>query len=90
MYMYISIILLLKRIFEIDCLNGKAMIEALEEIGKSKLTRYEVKYSEKEDRRQVLPKITQCTDLRPREFTLLFYTFFWTLIKLTTTIYSGS
>ena len=27
---------------------------------------------------------------RPREFTLLFYTFFWTLIKLTTTIYSGS
>ena len=29
-------------------------------------------------------------DSRPLEFTLIFYTFFWTLIKLTTTIYSGS
>jgi transposase len=63
--------LLLKRIFEIDCLKGKAMIEALEEIGKSKLTRYEVKYSEKEDRRQVLPKITQCTDLQKQIFKLV-------------------
>jgi len=47
------------------------MIEALEEIGKSKLTRYEVKYSEKEDRRQVLPKITQYTDLQKQIFKLV-------------------
>ena len=37
----------------------------------SKLTRYEVKYSEKEDRRQVLPKITQCKDLQKQIFKLV-------------------
>ena len=63
--------LLLKRIFEIDCLKGKSMIEALDEIGKSKLIRYEVKFSEKEDRRQVLPKVTQCTDFQKKIFKLV-------------------
>ncbi|MBL0716954.1 MAG: IS1634 family transposase [Desulfosarcina sp.] len=53
--------LLLKRIFEISCLNGKACMQPLEEISKSKLIKYEVKYSEKEDRRQIFPKVTQTT-----------------------------
>ena len=62
--------LLLKRIFEIDCLKGKAMMEALEEIEKSKLIRYEVKFSEKEDRKKVFPRITQTTEFQKKIFNL--------------------
>jgi transposase len=39
--------LLLNRIFEIDCLKGKCVMELLEEISKSKLIKYKVKFSEK-------------------------------------------
>lgn len=50
--------LLLKRIFEVDCLNSKSIMEVLEEIDKVKLVRFKVKFSEKEERYQIIPKIT--------------------------------
>lgn len=50
--------LLLKRIFEINCLNTKSIMEPLEEINKVKLVRFKVKFSEKEDRYQIIPKVT--------------------------------
>ena len=53
--------LLLKRIFEINYMSGKAIMQFLEEISKSKLLKYEFKFSEKEDRRQAFPKITHTT-----------------------------
>ena len=63
--------LLLKRIFEISCLNGKACMQPLEEISKSKLIKYEVKYSEKEDRRQIFPKVTQTTPAQKEIFKMV-------------------
>jgi len=63
--------LLLKRIFEIDCLHGKSLMQPLEEINKCKLIRYEVKFSEKEDRRQIIPKVTQTTELQKKIFKLV-------------------
>ena len=63
--------LLLKRILEIDCLKGKEVMLPLEEIEKSKLIKYEVKFSEKEDRRQVFPKITQTTELQKKIFKIV-------------------
>lgn len=50
--------LLLKRIFEIDCLKSKSIMEALEEIDKVKLVRFKVKFSVKEERYQIIPKVT--------------------------------
>lgn len=63
--------LLLKRIFEINYMNSKALIQPLEEISKSKLIKYEVKYSEKEDRRQIFPKITQTTPTQKEIFKMI-------------------
>jgi len=62
--------LLLKRIFEINYMNGKAIMHPLEEISKSKLIKYEVKFSEKEDRRQTFPKVTQTTPAQKEIFKL--------------------
>ena len=63
--------LLLKRIFEINYMAGKAIMQPLEEISKSKLIKYEVKFSEKENRRQVFPKVTQTTPAQKELFKLV-------------------
>lgn len=63
--------LLLKRIFEISYMNGKACMQPLEEISKSKLIKYEVKYSEKENRRQIFPKVTQTTPAQKEIFKMV-------------------
>lgn len=63
--------LLLKRIFEINYMGGKAIMQPLEEISKSKLIKYEVKFSEKEDRRQTFPKVTQTTPAQKELFALV-------------------
>ena len=63
--------LLLKRIFEIDCLGGKCVMEPLEEISKSKLIKYNVKFSEREDRRKTLCKVTNITPIQKKYFKLV-------------------
>ena len=60
--------LLLKRIFEIDCLNSKSIMEPLEEIDKVKLVRFKVKFSEKEERYQVIPKVTNLSPMQKKYF----------------------
>ena len=63
--------LLLKRIFEIRYMKGKAVMHPLEEISKSQLIKYEVKYSEKENRRQIFPKVTQTTPVQKEIFKMV-------------------
>jgi transposase len=63
--------LLLKRIFEINCMNGKAVMEPLEEISKSKLIKYRIKLSKKEDRHRTFPKVTQTTPEQKEIFSLV-------------------
>jgi transposase len=63
--------LLLKRIFEINYLKGKATMQPLEEISKSKLVRYEVKFSKKNDLKKIFPKITQTTPEQMQLFNLV-------------------
>ena len=60
--------LLLKRIFEIDCLGTKSITEPLEELNKVKLVRYKVKFSQKEDRHQIIPKITNINPMQKKYF----------------------
>lgn len=60
--------MLLKRIFEIDCMGSKSTMHDLEEISKSKFIKYKVKFSEKEDRAMVVPKITNITDAQAKIF----------------------
>lgn len=60
--------LLLKRIFEIDCLNSKSIMEPLEEIDKVKLVRFKINFSEKEDRYQIIPKITNLNPMQKKYF----------------------
>ena len=63
--------LLLKRLFEINYMNGKALMEPLEEISKSKLIKYEVKHSEKEERRHIFSKVTQTTPAQKEIFKMI-------------------
>ncbi len=63
--------LLLKRIFEINYMNGKATMLPLEEISKSKLIKYKVKFSEKENRSKIFPKVTQTTPYQKEIFELV-------------------
>jgi transposase len=63
--------LLLKRIFEIDCLKGKCVIEPLEEISKSKLIKYKVKFSEREDRTKAFRKVTNITSSQKKYFKMV-------------------
>jgi hypothetical protein len=58
--------LLLKRIFEIDCLKSKATMEPLEIIAQSKLVKHKLKFSEKENRFQIVPKVTTTTNEQKR------------------------
>ncbi len=60
--------LLLKRMFEIDCLGTKSITEPLEEIDKVKLVRYKIKFSQKEDRCQIIPKITNVNPMQKKYF----------------------
>ncbi|MCP4395942.1 MAG: transposase [bacterium] len=60
--------LLLKRLFEINYLKGKSVTEPLEEIEKVKLVRYTVKFSQREDRHQVIPKVTRVTPNQKKYF----------------------
>jgi hypothetical protein len=60
--------LLLKRIFEVDCLKTKSITEVMEEIDKVKLVRYTVKFSQKEDRHQIIPKVTNVNPMQKNYF----------------------
>lgn len=63
--------LLLKRIFEIDCLKSKATMEPLEIISQSKLVKHRLKFSEKGNRYRVLPKVTNTTEEQKSIFGLV-------------------
>lgn len=63
--------LLLKRIFEIHYLGCKSITEPLEEITKSKLIKYKVKFSEREDRGKILVKVTNTTEGQRKYFNLV-------------------
>ena len=60
--------LLLKRMVEIQFLGNKALMEPLEEIRTSKLVKYKVKFSKREERYEVIPKVTQTTTLQKKLF----------------------
>ncbi len=53
--------LLLKRIFEIDCLGNKSVTEPLEAVAKSKLVNYTVKMSRKSSATKSFWKVTNVT-----------------------------
>ena len=61
----------MKRIFEIDCLKSKATMETLEIISQSKLVKHRLKCSEKENRCQVVSKVTTTTDEQKNIFGLV-------------------
>jgi len=63
--------LLLKRIFEINYMGGKCIMEPLEEISKSKLVKYKVKFSKREDRTQTFPKVTNTTPTQRKYFNMV-------------------
>jgi transposase len=63
--------LLLKRIFEIDCLKGKCVMEPLEEISKSKLIKYKVKFSKREDRSKTFRTVTTTTSMQKEYFKMV-------------------
>lgn len=63
--------LLLKRIFEIDCLGGKCVMEPLEEISNSKLVKYNVKFSEREGRTKTFFKVTNTTANQKKYFNMV-------------------
>ncbi len=63
--------LLLKRVFEINYLDTKAVMEPLEEISKSKLIKYKVKFSKREDRIQIIPKITTTSPIQKQYFNMV-------------------
>ncbi len=63
--------LLLKRIFEINYMGGKCIMEPLEEISKSKLVKYKVKFSKREDRAQTFPKVTNTTSTQRKYFNMV-------------------
>jgi len=60
--------LLLKRIFEINYMKGKAVMEPLEEISKSKLVYYRVKFSEREQRYQIIPRVTDMSSEQKKKY----------------------
>ncbi len=63
--------LLLKRIFEINCLGSKSTTEPLAEIAKVKLVKYKIKYSTREERHGILPKVTNITPDQKKYFDLI-------------------
>jgi transposase len=65
------IALLLKRIFEIDCLHNKSVTEPLETVAKSKLVNYTVKMSQKSAATKTFWKVTKVTPEQQRCFNLV-------------------
>jgi transposase len=63
--------LLLKRVFEINYMGGKSIMEPLEEISKSKLVKYKVKFSKRESRSQTFPKVTNTTPMQKKYFNMV-------------------
>lgn len=63
--------LLLKRTFEINYVKSKALMEKFEEIAKSKFVKYQVKFSEKEERYKTIPKVTNISKIAKEMFTML-------------------
>lgn len=63
--------LLLKRIFEINYLGGKAVTKPLEQINKAKLTKYKIKFSEREERHQIIPKVTDISTEQKEYFNMI-------------------
>ena len=63
--------LLLKRLFEINYLGGKSTMEPIEELSKSRLIKYKVRFSEREERTQVIPKVTTTTPIQKKYFNLV-------------------
>ena len=63
--------LLLKRVFEINYLHGKSTMEPLEELSKSKLIKYRVRFSEREERTQIIPKVTMTTPIQMKYFNMV-------------------
>ncbi len=63
--------LLLKRIFEINYLGGKSTLEPLEELSKSKLIKYKVRFAEREERTQIIPKVTTTTPIQKKYFNMV-------------------
>jgi transposase len=63
--------LLLKRIFEIHHMKSKSTMEPLEEISKSKLIKYKVKFSKREDWSQTFPKVTNTTSMQKKYFNMI-------------------
>ena len=63
--------LLLKRIFEINYMGGKCVMEPLEEISKSKLVKYKVNFSKRENRTQTFPKVTNTTPMQRKYFNMV-------------------
>lgn len=63
--------LLLKRIFEINYLGGKSVTEPLAEIEKAKLVKYKVKFSKREERHQVIPKVTNINSIQKKYFNMI-------------------
>jgi len=63
--------LLLKRIFEINYLGGKSTMKPLEELSKSKLIKYKVRSSEREERPKIIPKVTTTTPIQKKYFNMV-------------------
>jgi len=63
--------LLVKRIFEINYLGGKAVTEPLEEINKAKLIKYKIKFSQREERHQIIPKVTNISPEQKKNFNMI-------------------
>jgi transposase len=63
--------LLLKRLFEVNYLKGKSVTEPLKEIEKVKLVRYKVKFSQREERYQIIPKVTTISPNQKKYFNMI-------------------
>ena len=63
--------LLLKRIFEINHLGGKSTMEPIEELSKSRLIKYKVRFSEREERTQIIPKVTTTSPVQKKYFNMV-------------------
>lgn len=63
--------LLLKRIFEIKYMGCKSVTEAFEEIAKSKLIKYKVKFCQRDDRSKTFVKVTNLTAMQKKYFKLV-------------------
>jgi len=66
-----SLALLLKRIFEVNYLRGKSTMEPLEGSSKSKLIKYPLRFSGREERTQIIPKVTTTSPIQKKYFNMV-------------------